>query len=73
MNGNFMTEEKLSILKTDRRKEKWRELRDKLKEHGYENMGTISKRLDKAIQIALWTLEKKEDEIKEVKEEWCLP
>jgi len=65
--------EKLSLIKTDERKEKWRELRDKLKEHGYENMGTISKRLDKAIEIALWTLEKKEDEIEQTKEEWELP
>jgi len=64
--------EKLPIIKTEERKEKWRELRDKLKEHGMEER-SISGRLDKAVEIALWTLDKKEKEIKKVEEEWDLP
>lgn len=64
--------EKLPIIKTEERKEKWRELRDKLKEHDMEER-SISGRLDKAVEIALWTLDKKEKEIEKTKEEWELP
>lgn len=64
--------EKLPIIKTDSRKEKWRELRDKLQEHGIKEP-SISGRLDKAVEIALWTLDKKEKEIEKTKEEWELP
>ena len=67
-----MPEEKLSIIKTDARVQGWQELRDKLKEHGMEER-SISGRLDKAVEIALWALDKKEKEIEKVKEEWNLP
>ena len=67
-----MPEEKLSIIKTDVRVRGWRELRDKLKEHDMEER-SISGRLDKAVEIALWALDKKEKEIEKVEEDWDLP